>query len=200
MPTGDRIPTAPPPDELLLAALERAQRHTGKPDDPGVILATLVDHLGFAHSAWTTRRVRPSLEALQDEGLVERYRKHSATFWRLTAAGRSRLDALRDAGELTDLPESPQHRRWREAHSAASERIAGLRRNLRKEISSARSLLSAADASSEDWFAMSDALNRAGSQLASATYCLREWSEPDDATADIDNDSRRWPRGDMTWR
>lgn len=71
---------------------------------------------------------------------------------------------------------------------------------MRKELAAARALLSAADASSKDWYAMSDALNRACSQLASATYCLREWSEPDDATADIANGSGRWPRGDMTWR
>jgi hypothetical protein len=107
---------------------------------------------------------------------------------------------LRRAGELVALPESPQHRRWREARAAANEKIGELRRNVRNELAGARALLSAADASSEDWFTMNDALSRACSQLASATYCLREWDEPDDATADIEPDSRRWPRGDMTWR
>ncbi len=197
MPTSDRIPAAPPADEQLLAALERGQRHTGKPDEPGIVLATLVDHLGFDHSPWTTRRVRPSLEALQGGGFVERYRRHGVNLWRLTPAGRKRLSTVRSAGQLDELPESPQHRRWREARAAADERIVELRRNLRKELAATQSLLAGTKTSSERWLTASDALTGACKLLASATYCLYEWSEPDDATADVDEHPHRSRRGDI---
>jgi len=42
----------------------------------------------------------------------------------LTSRGQQRLDALR--GDIGALPESPQHQEWREARTAAGERIESL--------------------------------------------------------------------------
>jgi hypothetical protein len=38
---------------------------------------------------------------------------------------------------VTTLPEAPQHRRWREARTAATERIAGFRCDLRSALDEA---------------------------------------------------------------
>jgi hypothetical protein len=40
---------------------------------------------------------------------------------------------------------------------------------------------------SDAWFALTERLQAACSQLGSATYCLSEWAEPDDASPDVDD-------------
>jgi DNA-binding MarR family transcriptional regulator len=185
MPKKERIPDAPISDDLLLAAIERAERHQVKENDPGIGLSTVKQHLGLPHHGGTTRRLRPQLEALENAGLIEQFRHKGHDLMTLTAEGRARLDALRD--EIGSLPEAPQHQRWREAQAAASERIAGFRGDLAGALDEGIALLDADEADSATWFELSERLHQAGRRLASAIYCLREWPESHDARVDSDN-------------
>ncbi len=90
------------------------------------------------------------------------------------------------------MPESPQHRRWSEARTAARERIAGFQADVRGVLEEAIDLLDAGrDPNSAAWFELGDRLHDSCRRVASATYCLREWQEPDDSTADIDDAPHR---------
>ena len=186
MPIKKRISDEFPSDELLLAAIERAERHQGR-DDQGVLLATLKEHLGLSRDGWTTRRLRPQLEELQTAGQVVRSRQHGCIVWGLTSDGRKRLEAAHKAGVIGTLPESPQHRTWREARAAAGERIDKFREELRRALNDAISLVNAdSQTPSDTWFAFNERLKHACWQFGSATHCLHEWAEPDDSSADID--------------
>jgi hypothetical protein len=184
-------------DELLLAAIERAECHQQN-QTPGVLLSALVGHLGLVHGSWTTQRVRPQLEELQAAGFVERSRRHGCVLWGLTKSGHKRLDAAR--GDIGPLPESPQHRKWRDARFAASERIDGFREDVRRAVDEVMSLLDADPQTLSDvWFELSKRLGGVCWVLGSATYCLSEWQEPDDAHADIDTDEYRGRRNVWQW-
>jgi DNA-binding MarR family transcriptional regulator len=194
MPKPKRTPDAPISDELLLAAIERAERHRARENEPGVDLSTVKQHLGLPHHGGTTLRLRPQLEALESAGLIERFRHKSYDLMTLTVEGRTRLDAVGD--EIDPLPEAPQHKRWREAQVAASERIAGFRGDVRGALDEAIALLETDhEGDSATWFELSERLHQAGRRLASAIYCLREWPEPDDSSADHDDDPPYGQRG-----
>ncbi len=187
MPKSKPTPEGWPSDELLLAAIDRAEHHRRLQDEPAVALGPIKQHLGIAHNGWTTRQLRPGLARLQALGLIEQVRRHSRDLWQPTPKGKRRLTALRRAGELPELPESPQHQRWQEARAAASQQIEGFRGDARGALSEATALLEADEAvASDTWFAMSHRLQYTYWRLGSATYCLSEWAEPDDAEADID--------------
>jgi hypothetical protein len=114
----------PVSDALVLAAIERAECHRER-EREGVMMSDIAEHLGFVHGSWTTRRLRPHLDALIAEGLLARSRRHGVVVWELTDDGRGRLEQLRRAGEVGDLAEAPQHRAWRHACATAGERIEG---------------------------------------------------------------------------
>lgn len=179
-----------PSDDLLLAALERAERH-GCREGRGVLLANLKEHLGLPHHSGTTIRMRPQLERLQTAGLIERVRRHSLTLWKLTSTGHARLKRARRTGELA-LPESPQHRKWATAQHVAAERITDLQADLRRTLDQAIMLLDAKTTTSEAWFELIPRLKDACWRFASATYILGDWDEPDDSRPDIDTH----PQGD----
>jgi DNA-binding transcriptional regulator PaaX len=184
MPKSNPTPDALPSNDLILAAIERAICHRGR-NEPGESLSTIKEHLALPHTGWTTLKLRPKLQELEAAGLIEQSRRSSHNVWGLTSKGRKRLNAVRT--ELT-LPEAPQHRRWRDARAAAGERIAGFRADLRAALDRATNLLDTdEDTDSATWFELSERLNQAGRLLASATYCLRDWAEPDDAHPDLDN-------------
>lgn len=63
--------------------------------------------------------------------------------------------------ELVTLPESPQHRLWRESREAASKRMVEFRAGLRQAIGEARVLLKDRDASSVAWFELAERLQDA---------------------------------------
>lgn len=184
MPKTKPTPAELPSNDLILAAIERAICHHGH-DWSAESLSSIKQHLGLPHNGWTTLKLRPKLEALEAAGLIEKSHRHSVDLWGLTAKGRRRLNAV--GGDLT-LPESPQHQRWREARAAARQRIAGFRSEVRGMLDEAVDLLeSDPDASSATWFKLADRLHDICWRLASAIYCLREWNEPDDSVADIDD-------------
>jgi len=112
-----------PSDDLILAALERAELHDGRPDDPAVLYAAVVDHLGLKMGSSTGYWFRPRFRALEDVGLVTSAKRNGLIVHALTGAARQRLRSARAADRLGELPESPQHRRWREARAEAAERI-----------------------------------------------------------------------------
>jgi hypothetical protein len=200
MPESDRTAEEYPSDELLLAAIDRAERHRATPEEPGVVLAAVKEHLGLNRGSWTTRRLQPQLAALQTAGLIEMVRRRSRDMWRLTSTGQQRLGSARRAGETDALPEAPQHRKWREGRTAATERNPEFRDELRGVLAETTGLLDAPEQiGSGMWFELGLRLQRATARLAAATYCLNEWTEPDDSRADIDDPpfgqgNRRHPR------
>jgi hypothetical protein len=190
-------PFHPPSDGLILAAIERAVRHDpgGEPD---VAWSTLVEHLGFDRGAWATLRLRPHTDALEAEGLLERSNRYGFPHWLLTSKGRKRLDAVR--ATLGSLPDSPQHRRWQEARTAAGERIGEFRENLRRLLYEGISLLDAGqDEHSDIWFELGNGLGHACALVGSATHCLREWPQPNEAQPDEDDHRRLGRRNIRHW-
>ena len=173
----------PVSDELVLAAVERAERHRGR-EGEGVMMGDIAEHLGFVHGSWTTRRLRPQIEAFIAAGLLVRSRRHGVVVWGLTSSGRRRVEQT--SGSVV-LPESPQHRAWRHAQALAAERIDGLWEQVRGVLEEATGVLDADGVRSDAWFALAERLQSACWRLGAATYCLSEWAEPDDASADVDN-------------
>jgi hypothetical protein len=173
----------PVSDKLVLAAVGRAERHRER-EGEGVMMSDIAEHLGFVHGSWTTRRLRPQIDAFIAAGLLVRSRRHGVVIWGLTSSGRRRTK--RGDGSV-GLPESPQHRVWRHARTLAAERIDGLREQVRDVLEDATGILDADGVRSDAWFALAERFQSACSHLGSATYCLSEWPEPDDATPDVDD-------------
>jgi len=170
--------TTPMPDAMILAAIERAALHGGRPGVPAWII---LEHLGLPRR---TRRVRPQIRALTDAGALATSRAHGVELWSLTAGGRRQL---RRAGSV-ELPESPQHQAWRAARALAEWEIEQFRSAMADVLTEATALLDGSG-SSDGWFEMADRLRKAAWRLGSATYCLLQWSEPTDDRADIDDHS-----------
>ena len=185
MPESDAIP-----DELLLAAVCRAQLHRER--EAGVPIWQVAEHLGLTHSAHTTRRLRPQLEALNTAGLAERGRHKSIVVWAITRTGRR-------AASGGQLPEAPQHRAWREARTLAEQEIERFRAGMIDTITDAMEGVER-ESQSDVLLEIAERLHFECRRLASATYCLREWAEPDDRRADLAlpsvaslRNTTRWP-------
>lgn len=172
-------PAMPLADDVILAALARAELHKG--GEPGVLYVTLVEHLGLRKGSVTSRRLRPRLAELVAAGDVEEFRRRGCDLLTLTRKGKRRVRAA----EPVSLPESPQHRRWREGRAVAAERFTGFRDEVRSALDGAAALLADGDASSDAWYVLAGQLERACKRVGSATHCLREWAEPSDDAADV---------------
>jgi transcriptional regulator with XRE-family HTH domain len=175
-------PFEPVADALMLAAIDRAERHE---QTAGVSWRVIVEHLGFARSGATTRKLRPGLDALVASGAIRRDRRYGGAVWGLTPAGRRQLSGARRTGSSLQLPESPQHRAWREERSTAVAEIEELRGQVRGSLQHASALLASLPGSAAEWFALAQRLGDQCALLANAIYRLHEWAEPDDARADI---------------
>jgi DNA-binding transcriptional regulator PaaX len=197
MPANKPTPEGTPSDDLLLAALDRAERHQCR-EGQGVLLVTLKAHLGLPHHSGTTLRLRPQLARLQTAGLIERTRHLRLILWRLTGSGHARLDDARLTDELA-LPESPQHQQWATAQLMAGQRIADLRADMRQTLDEAMAMLDDPATSSDAWFALVHRLKDACWRLAAATHILNEWAEPNDAHPDIDTHPQRGRRNIQAW-
>jgi hypothetical protein len=173
--------------ELVLAAVDRAVRHDEHGRDD-VTLGEIVAHLGFVRTGWTTRGLRPRLDALITSGFLRAARRQSMDVWALTDAGRAHLDSARRTGRVGELPEAPQHRVWRHARANAAELIEPLREGAQAAAEEALELLDARRRMrSDEWLLLAARLGESYRRLALASYCLCEWAEPDDARADIDD-------------
>jgi hypothetical protein len=174
----------PFPRSLVLAAMQRAQLHSG---EGRFLKREVIEHLGLRRTATTTRRLRAPFKALREEGLIVEVSAQGAGHWRLTGAGERRLAAMRRAGEVGELPDSPQRRRWRNARQLAGARIDEIKEDALKALEEADRLLSAAPGPSSAaigelrarlWWSLE--------RFALATYCAQEWPEPDEACRDPD--------------
>jgi ribosome-binding protein aMBF1 (putative translation factor) len=175
------------PDPLVLAAIDRAERHDPH-DRSGVPVWRVYDHLSIAKRSGPARRVRARLDALETAGSVVRSRRHGTPTWALTSTGRRRLTLARRAGNVRELPESPQQRAWRDAKTTAALEIDRFLSRLRDALDDAARLLDSSPAVTSDaWFELGERLHRDCRRVGSATYCLREWNEPDDTRPDVDD-------------
>lgn len=181
------ILTADQVEHLLLAAIDRAVRHSVA-EKPYVGTHAIADHLALDRNSGEWRRFRSQFHALEGARAIEQVRRHGMMQWGLTHAGRARLYQAQQSGTIPALPESPQHRAWREARTTAEREIDAFRRCLGEVLNEASVLLAAEPPPRSDaWFDISERLRRWTWQVGSATHCLSEWTEPDDAFADADN-------------
>jgi hypothetical protein len=186
------------PDLLVLAAVDRAQRHRVRSGE-AVPSWQVLEHLDLARRSAAARELRALLAALEAAGVLASSRRHGVHVWQLTLDGRRSLTRAHRRGEVPALPESPQHRRWREARTLASEEIDRFRGDLRDALEHARSLLDEnRPVSSDAWFESGERLQRACRRVWSASHCLHEWSEPKDVRADTDDRAGR--RNILMWR
>jgi hypothetical protein len=184
-------------DTLIFAAVERAVLHE---QEDGALTSELTEHLGFKPEPSTNHLLWPRLEGLRRAGLLTTTERRGEPFWSLTDVGRERLASAREAGEVGDLPESPQHRAWRQARVKAAVRIEGFGSDLLRAVEKAYSLIYQPQSPmSEEWFELSERLRLACWRVASATYCLTEWVEPDDEFPDVDENPGPRPGRRATW-
>jgi len=177
-------------DVLVLAAVERAVCHERRGTLRAVAAWAVYEHLGVSSRSRAGRCLRARLAALDGSALT-RGKRHGVETWELTQAGKRRLSRLRAKGKLPVLPESPQHRAWREAQAMAEQRIEGFRTALLEDVQRAHELLGSphvpGQTESDVWFELGERLKQECRRLASATHCLCEWREPDDTRADVDH-------------
>jgi hypothetical protein len=170
----------------VLAALERAALHRGE-RERGVALWAILDQLALPRRGRGARQTRELLTRLADAGAVRASRRRGVALWTLTAAGARLLRRAREVG-ASALPESPQHRAWRQARALAAREVERLRDALRDSLSDASALLAAEPpAPSQRWFDLAERLRRDAWLVGSASHCMYEWNEPDDRQADIDD-------------
>lgn len=177
LPPSELRPFAHPvSDALVLAATERAERHRPR-DEPGVMLGDVFAHMGFVYNGAATRQLRPRLDALLSADALEHTRRHGIKLWVLTSKGRRRLAQARRKGEAVELPESPQHRKWRHSHATAGEQVEGYREELRALLDEADALLDAGTRAYSDlWFCLAKRLPAPApaTNIGAAIYCLME--------------------------
>ncbi len=170
------------PDRLILAAIDRAIRHRG--EERHAITGSVYEHLAVRSRSGAARHVHQRLLALEEAEAVERSSRHGFIAWGLTRNGRRRLNRAQRSGAV-ELPESPQHRAWRDAKTLAGQEIERFREALRDAITEALELVDS-EPDSDALFALAERLHSELRRLASAIYCLNEWAEPDDAHPDTD--------------
>ena len=132
-------PSGPVSELEVLAALARAELHATrwKP-----FTSDIAHHLGWRFSGQATRHLRPHLERLTSAGLVAPSEPRTYTManqrWTITTAGSRRLASA----ATVDLPESPQHRRWRQDRDVAAWALDAVRSQAWDVIEEVSDLLS----------------------------------------------------------
>ncbi len=180
-------PQHAPTDERLLAAVERAGRHHRPDAGRAAPVWAIVEHLGLSRRQGPGRRIRAHLEALVRRGWLERRQRHGSPLWELTSTGTRALEQALGAGVPVELPESPQHRAWRNARALAVAEIERFERELLTQLRDAESMLGADPGPESDaWFEIAERLRLGARRYGSAIHCLNEWPEPRDEQADID--------------
>jgi hypothetical protein len=179
-------------DALVLAAVRRAVLHRPRPSR-GATLRDLQAHLGLARRSTRSTALRARLAALERDGLLETQSEHGVTVWALRDDGGRLLESVRARGQEPALGESPQHAAWRRARTVARRELGRMAADLSDSLQSCERLLARIEGaptrapSSDDWFALAERLRRDCRRVGSAWYCLREWQEPDEEQADLDD-------------
>jgi hypothetical protein len=132
-------------------------------------------------------RLRPQLQRLIEQRMLVR----GQGTWSLTDAGRRRLARARRRGEKIELPESPQHLRWRLSRERALEHLFGFREQLRQTLTRALALIDSEQQQAQEWGELSLLLRQQAALLGWALYCIHDWSEPQDEKADVALAERR---------
>jgi hypothetical protein len=173
------------PDLLVLAAIDRAVRHT-RPDSNVVPKPAILRHLDIHPRSRLARQVRARLAALERSGLVEPRRQQSMDTWKLTDKGHQRLAQARAAHDLPELPESLRHRAWRQQRALAEQNIERFRSELSDALKDCGLAQGETDppSSSDTWQTLGIRLLRCCLNIASAVCCLHEWDKPNDDQAD----------------
>jgi hypothetical protein len=175
-------------DDVLLAALRRAVLH----DPRGrrhVPIWVLLEHLDVPRRSARAGAARERLAKLEKRGWIERGSAHGVPMWTLSKTGKRRLRRAERAGTCLALPESPQHRAWRQARTLASQEIDRFETELQRASDDAAALLQSEhrkEIRSDVWLELGARLARDCRLLASARHCLSEWPEPTEAGADLD--------------
>lgn len=176
---GTSLNTEPLTADVVLAALARALR-SGPIVDGGVWLSEVSEHLGMRWHGATSRRLQPIMMELVERGLVLRSGRGSV--WALTDTGRCEVERV-----TVVLPESPRHRRWRQARELAIEHHPRLRQRFVTALTMAGDLISAKEpVASNEWVGCKHELARACDALAQVAHVLH-MVEPDDVTSDPDH-------------
>lgn len=177
----------------LLAAIERAEWQVVLPGErKGTRRNEVVAHLGLDWHSGNARRLKVQLEALEAEGCVEIERKiPHRSIVALTPGGHDRLQLARRqkvAEAMPEsLPESPQHRNWREARAVAEEKEDEIRSRATDVVQYALTALLKPEADgAEELMAIGDRLHRVFWRFASVVYVRQEWVEPDERSRDKD--------------
>lgn len=175
-------------DEVLLAAVRRAVLHD--PRGRGhVPIWVLLEHLDVPRRSARASAVRERLAKLEQRRWIERGSAHGVPTWALGRAGKRRLGRAERAGAAPVLPESPQHRAWRQAQVLASQEIDRFAAELRRACDDAAALLRSElqeEVRSDAWLELGARMARDCRLLASARHCLSEWPEPVETSADVD--------------
>lgn len=174
-------------EAFVLAAVDRGQRHSPWAER-GVPMWIITDHLGLGRGSGPSRRVRPVLDRLaRERGWLEARVKHERPNWAVTADGSYMLAQAFPDGADHQLPESPQHREWREATELAARAMPKILAELSACLEEVQALGARERVpSSDEWLALVEPTREAIQRVGFATHCLHEWEEPVDATADVD--------------
>jgi hypothetical protein len=181
-------PSGPVSELEVLAALARSelQATTRYPGLEGI-----AHHLGWRFSGQATRHLRPNLDRLTAAGLVatENPRPHEPRRqeWTITPAGRLRLASAAPV----DLPESPQHRRWRQDRDVGAWALPAVQAEAWTVTEEVYELLTMHPTRLPD---LTDDLvqglaRRFDEAFAATTLAIRmcrQWPEPSDLSADDD--------------
>jgi DNA-binding MarR family transcriptional regulator len=180
-------PTRPVSETEVLAATARAELlRIGRRKGP--YISDIANHLGWRYSGAATVRLRPHLTRLVAAGdlaSVEppRY-KRRGQIWTTTAEGRGRLASA----EPVDLPESPQHRRWRQDRDVAAWALDGVRPRAAAVMDEAYQLLADQEGqrplTDSDVYRLIRRFEARFKALALAIRMCERWPEPSDAAAD----------------
>jgi hypothetical protein len=179
------------PDALLLAAVSRAVLHRPRPG-VGAPLWALLDHLALPRRSAGVRCVRAALGRLESAGQVRRLREHGVAMWSLTASGEGQLERALRTDRVPVLPESPQHAAWRQARATAQRELGRFRSALSEALGECHEMLDRSERPSTEapgsdaWFQTGARLRHDCRLLGSAWHCLREWPEPPEDRADVD--------------
>jgi hypothetical protein len=187
---GTSVRRVPVSDLLVLTAIGRAECHNLP---QRVLWGDIALHLGLEASSATTTRLRPLVGVLVDAGEVIQSSHGGYSTWALTEQGRDRLKNQRGAAKPLELPESPQHREWRQARAQAASELHRIRDQLGATLKLALSELSDERSEPEAWRATGKSLGTDCTRLASAYFCVHKWPEPDDTQRDT-NALSEWSR------
>lgn len=179
-PTSELGPSGPVSDDGVLAAVSRAERL----EKSWVTVSEIAGHLGWRYSGGATVRLRPPLERLVASGLLESTdpprRKIRSKEWSTTAAGRRHLASA----DPVRLPESPQHRRWRQDRDVAAWAMDGVRAEAREVVDRAYDLLwdrrVEDPITEEEVWRLVRRFEAAMGDFALATRMCDGWAEPTD--------------------